>query len=409
MIRLDHLTKRFGARTAVDELTLDVEDGELCVLVGPSGCGKTTTMKMINRLVEPTSGTILVDGADVTEADPVQLRRGMGYVIQQIGLFPHQTVADNVATVPRLLGWDRARITARVGELLELVGLEPAQYARRYPSELSGGERQRVGVARALGADPPVLLMDEPFGAIDPITRDRLQAEFLRLQAELHKTIVFVTHDIEEAVRLGDRIAILREGGKLEQYDTPAEVLGRPASPFVASFVGADRGLKRLSETPIAPAALEHPPVVSPQADVADARRALRDGTGEWAVVVTPDGALTGYVGLDDLVGTGPVADRVRRLPAWVPARSTLKHAFSEMLQHDAAWVAVLDGDRYAGVLTPDSLHTALRQSVASGSAREDARQGGSVAREEQAADHEAEHAGDGGDRRVDGEAAAGA
>ncbi|MEY2565723.1 MAG: osmoprotectant transport system ATP-binding protein [Actinomycetota bacterium] len=372
MIRLDHLTKRFGARTAVDELSLEVDDGELCVLVGPSGCGKTTTMKMINRLVEPTSGAILVDGVDVTKADPVQLRRGMGYVIQQIGLFPHQTVADNVATVPRLLGWDRARISSRVGELLELVGLEPAQYAKRYPAELSGGERQRVGVARALGADPPVLLMDEPFGAIDPITRDRLQAEFLRLQAELHKTIVFVTHDIEEAVRLGDRIAILREGGKLEQYDTPAQVLGRPASPFVASFVGADRGLKRLSVTPIAAAELEHPPVVSPDADVVEARRVLEGVGGDWAVVVSAAEALTGYVGLDDLTGTGTVATRVRRLPAWVPSRSTLKHAFSEMLQHDAAWVAVLDGDRYLGVLTPESLHTALRHSVTQGSAAED-------------------------------------
>jgi osmoprotectant transport system ATP-binding protein len=227
-------------------------------------------------------------------------------------------------------------------------------------------------VARALGADPPVLLMDEPFGAIDPITRDRLQAEFLRLQAELHKTIVFVTHDIEEAVRLGDRIAILREGGKLEQYDTPAEVLGRPASPFVASFVGADRGLKRLSVTPIATAELEHPPLVSPAADVADARRVLEAAGGDWAVVVSGADALTGYVGLDDLTGTGTVAARVRRLPAWVPARSTLKHAFSEMLQHDAAWVAVLDGDRYLGVLTPDSLHTALRHSVTQGSAAEE-------------------------------------
>jgi osmoprotectant transport system ATP-binding protein len=217
-----------------------------------------------------------------------------------------------------------------------------------------------------------VLLMDEPFGAIDPITRDRLQGEFLRLQAELHKTIVFVTHDIEEAVRLGDRIAILREGGKLEQYDTPAEVLGRPASPFVASFVGADRGLKRLSVTPIAAAELEHPPVVSPDADVAEARRVLETVGGDWAVVVSEADALTGYVGLDDLTGTGTVATRVRRLPAWVPARSTLKHAFSEMLQHDAAWVAVLDGDRYLGVLTPESLHTALRHSVTQGSATED-------------------------------------
>jgi osmoprotectant transport system ATP-binding protein len=409
MIRLDHLTKRFGAQTAVDDLSLEITDGELCVLVGPSGCGKTTTMKMINRLIEPTSGTILVDGADVTKADPVELRRGMGYVIQQIGLFPHQTVAENVATVPRLLGWDKARRRARVTELLELVGLDPVQYAGRYPSELSGGERQRVGVARALGADPPVLLMDEPFGAIDPITRDRLQSEFLRLQAELHKTIVFVTHDIEEAVRLGDRIAILREGGTLEQYDTPAEVLGRPASPFVASFVGADRGLKRLSVTPIAVADLEKPPRVAPDDDLADARRTLEAAGSDWAVVVDTDERLLGYVGREDLAGSGTVAGRARRLPAWVPARSTLKHAFSEMLQHDAAWVAVLDGDRYVGVLTPESLHSALRHSVAAGSAHEEAGEHRALPDEEQEPERQAEDTGDDRDRRVDGEAATGA
>ena len=409
MIRLDHLTKRFGAQTAVDDLCLEIEDGELCVLVGPSGCGKTTTMKLINRLIEPTSGTILVDGADVTKADPVELRRGMGYVIQQIGLFPHQTVAENVATVPRLLGWDKARSRARVTELLELVGLDHASYADRYPSELSGGERQRVGVARALGADPPVLLMDEPFGAIDPITRDRLQSEFLRLQAELHKTIVFVTHDIEEAVRLGDRIAILREGGTLEQYDTPAEVLGRPASPFVASFVGADRGLKRLSVTPIAVADLEKPARVAPDDDASAARRALDTAGADWAVVVDADERLVGYVGIENLHGSGRVDGRARRLPAWVPADSTLKHAFSEMLQHDAAWVAVIDGARYLGVLTPESLHGALRHSVAAGSAHEEAGQHRVLAEEEQEPEHEAERAGDHGDRGVDGEAAAGA
>jgi osmoprotectant transport system ATP-binding protein len=372
MIRLDHLSKRFGTRTAVHDLTLEVADGELCVLVGPSGCGKTTTMKMINRLVEPTSGRIYLDNVDVTAVDAVGLRRRIGYVIQQVGLFPHLSIAANVATVPRLLGWDKARINARVHELLELVGLDPSTYTERYPSELSGGERQRVGVARALAADPPVLLMDEPFGAIDPITRDRLQSEFLRLQGELHKTIVFVTHDIEEAVRMGDRIAILREGGVLEQYDTPAEVLGRPASPFVASFVGADRGLKRLSVTPITEVDLEKPPAVAPDDDVAAARRALEAARTDWAVVIDVDGRLQGYVGRKDLGGAGSVASRTRRLPAWVPARGTLKQAFSEMLQHDAAWVAVLDGDHYLGVLTPESLHAALRHSVAADSASED-------------------------------------
>ncbi|HEX6595942.1 MAG TPA: ATP-binding cassette domain-containing protein, partial [Acidimicrobiales bacterium] len=222
MIRLEGVTKRYpGGQLAVHALDLEVGDGEVCMLVGPSGCGKTTTLKMINRLIEPSGGRILLDGEDVTRADPVELRRRMGYVIQQVGLFPHQTVGDNVATVPRLAGWDKARIRSRVDELLRLVGLEPAQYRDRYPHQLSGGQRQRVGVARALGVDPPVLLMDEPFGAIDPINRDRLQQEFLRLQAEVRKTVVFVTHDVDEAVKLGDHIALLREGGYLEQYGTP--------------------------------------------------------------------------------------------------------------------------------------------------------------------------------------------
>ena len=372
MIRLDHVTKRFGAQTAVDDLTLDVAGGEVCVLVGPSGCGKTTTMKMVNRLIEPTSGRIYLEGDDVSTVDPVALRRRIGYVIQHIGLFPHLTIADNVATVPRLLGWDRTRVRARVSELLELVGLAPDTYATRYPSELSGGERQRVGVARALGADPPVLLMDEPFGAIDPITRERLQSEFLRLQAELHKTVVFVTHDIEEAVRLGDRIAILREGGVLEQYATPADVLGTPASPFVASFVGADRGLKRLSVTPISVADLEKAPVVSQDDDLADVRRILAAVDVEWAVVVDGADRLAGYVERDELEGSGPVGGRARRCPATVSVGATLKDAVAEMLQHDMPWIAVVDGDRYLGVLTPGSAHAALRHSVADRSSTEE-------------------------------------
>jgi osmoprotectant transport system ATP-binding protein len=214
-------------------------------------------MKMFNRLIEPTSGLVLLDGEDVALTSPVQLRRRIGYVIQQVGLFPHQTVRDNVATVPVLLGWDRSRTRRRVEELLELVGLDPSVYAGRYPSQLSGGQRQRVGVARALAADPLVLLMDEPFSAVDPVARERLQTEFLRVQRELGTTVVFVTHDIDEAVRLGDRIAVLREGGHLEQYDTPAAVLGAPATPFVADFVGTDRAVKRLSVTSIDASALE--------------------------------------------------------------------------------------------------------------------------------------------------------
>src|SRR5437868_2129845 len=254
MIRLERVTKRFpGGQVAVRELTIEFHTGQLTMLVGPSGCGKTTTLKMINRLIEPSDGRIFHDEQDVTHVDPVALRLRMGYVIQNVGLFPHLSIADNIATVPRLLGWDKERINRRVTELLELVGLDPKTFAKRYPAQLSGGQRQRVGVARALGADPPVLLMDEPFSAIDPIARTRLQDEFLRVQREVRKTIVFVTHDLDEAVRLADRIAIFRQGGYLEQYGTPAELLGSPATPFVADFVGGQRGLRRLSVTPIDP------------------------------------------------------------------------------------------------------------------------------------------------------------
>jgi osmoprotectant transport system ATP-binding protein len=306
VIRLESVTKRYADGTvAVHELSLDIADGETCVLVGPSGCGKTTTMKMINRLVEPSGGRITVDGLDVLSADPVDLRRGMGYVIQQVGLFPHQNVATNVATVPRLLGWDRKRIDGRVEELLTLVGLDPARFARRYPHQLSGGQRQRVGVARALAADPPILLMDEPFGAIDPITRDRLQGEFARLQDELHKTVVFVTHDVDEAVRLGDRIAILAEGGRLEQYASPADVLGAPATPFVADFVGADRGIKRLGvlridETTVTEGRIDGLPVVPIGTTLRDAL-ALMLTSNSSQIGVKRGETVLGTLKIDDL------------------------------------------------------------------------------------------------------------
>ena len=247
-IVFDHVTKRYPGRDepAVKDLSLTIPAGEICVLVGPSGAGKTTAMKMVNRLIEYDEGDIRIDGTSVRDHDVTELRRGIGYVIQHVGLFPHMSVADNVATVPRLLGWSRDRQRKRTAELLELVGLEP-EYGKRYPAQLSGGQRQRVGLARALAADPPLMLMDEPFGALDPITRDRLQLEFLRLHAEVRKTVIFVTHDIDEAIKLGDRIAIMREGGVLAQYDTPDQLLAHPADDFVARFVGADRGLKRLA------------------------------------------------------------------------------------------------------------------------------------------------------------------
>src|SRR5262245_64169467 len=248
-IVFDHVTKRYGnsPRPAVDDLSITIPAGEICVLIGPSGGGKSTAMRMVNRLISITEGDITIDGESIQKLDPVELRRGIGYVIQQIGLFPHMTAEANVATVPRLLGWEKPRTRERVRELLELVGLDPDEHAGRYPAQLSGGQRQRVGLARAMAADPPLMLMDEPFGAIDPITRDRLQNDFLRLHREIRKTVVFVTHDIDEAIKMGDRICILREGGVLAQYDTPEAILAAPADEFVAKFVGADRGLKRLA------------------------------------------------------------------------------------------------------------------------------------------------------------------
>ncbi|MGY5132522.1 ABC transporter ATP-binding protein [Streptomyces nigrescens] len=382
MIRFEHVTKSYpDGTTAVDDLTFEVAEGELVTLVGPSGCGKTTTMKMVNRLIEPSSGRILLDGEDISGLDPVQLRRRIGYVIQQVGLFPHKTVLDNTATVPHLLGRPRREARARAAELLDLVGLDPSTYGDRYPEQLSGGQRQRVGVARALAADPPVLLMDEPFGAVDPVVREHLQNEFLRLQSTLRKTVLFVTHDIEEAVRLGDRIAVYG-AGRIEQFDTPATVLGAPATPYTAEFVGADRGLKRLSVTPVEPGDLEQPPVVRLD-DPADraAGRLSADGAS-WAVVLDADGALHGWVPAAALTGApatadsaGPglkkrapqgatVRDHARRMDARLPLGAPLRQALSTMLQHDAGWVAVQDGDRFLGILTPARLHTALRRAT---------------------------------------------
>ncbi|WP_422737278.1 ABC transporter ATP-binding protein [Micromonospora sp. WMMD729] len=312
-ISLQGIQKRYPNGTeAVRELSLDVRAGELVVLIGPSGCGKSTVLRMINRLIEPTAGRILLGDEDVTDADPVRLRRRIGYVIQNVGLFPHQTIRANVATVPSLLRWSRQRTRARVDELLDLVGLDPNQFGSRYPHELSGGQRQRVGVARALAADPVVLLMDEPFSAVDPIVRARLQEEFLRLQAEVRKTIVLVTHDLDEAVRLGDRIAVLSEGGHLEQYDTPAALLGAPATAFVREFVGADRGIRRLAVTPLDRESLEPVPGDAP----ADLPTVGLDGTaydalaalltsGQDRLLVTDDGRPVGALTRQSLLGLG--------------------------------------------------------------------------------------------------------
>lgn len=367
MIRFEQVSKRYpDGTTAVDGLSFEVAEGELVTLVGPSGCGKTTTMMMVNRLIEPTSGRIFVGGEDIAGVDPVRLRRRIGYVIQQVGLFPHRTVLDNTATVPALIGWKKARARARAAELLDLVGLDPKTFGSRYPEQLSGGQRQRVGVARALAADPPVLLMDEPFGAVDPVVREQLQDEFLRMQSAVRKTVLLVTHDIEEAVRLGDRIAVYGQG-RIEQFDTPGAVLGAPATPYVAEFVGADRGLKRLSVTEIQSADLEQPPIARLDESAEQAAARLREEEARWAVVLDADGDLHGWVGVDEvgLAGSGgTVGDLAHRMNSWVPVGAPLKQAFGVMLQHDAGWVAVLDGARFLGVLTPAKLHEALRRSV---------------------------------------------
>ncbi|MFB6876256.1 ABC transporter ATP-binding protein [Streptomyces sp. NPDC056323] len=377
MIRFEHVTKRYAdGTTAVDDLSFEVAEGELVTLVGPSGCGKTTTMKMVNRLIEPTEGRIFLDGDDISAIDPVRLRRRIGYVIQQVGLFPHRTVLENTATVPHLLGWKRGKGRERAAELLDLVGLDPSVYGDRYPEQLSGGQRQRVGVARALAADPPVLLMDEPFGAVDPVVRERLQNEFLKLQEQVRKTVLFVTHDIEEAVRLGDRIAVYGQGS-IEQFDSPATVLGAPATPYVADFVGADRGLKRLSVTPIEEGDLDQPPVVHLDDSLAKATERLRAEGARWAVVLDGQDNLHGWIpadgagaGADAKAGagaTGTVRAHARRMEAWLPVGAPLKQAFATMLQHDAGWIAVIDAEstgRFLGVLTPARLHEALRRSI---------------------------------------------
>ncbi len=302
MIRMENVTKRYaeGAAPSVDNLTLEVPEGSTVALIGPSGCGKTTTMRMINRLIEPTEGRIFVSGEDVTRADPVQLRRHIGYVIQNVGLFPHMTIAENIAAVPNLLGWDQARIRTRTAELLDLVGLDPTEMLNRYPRQLSGGQRQRIGVARALAGDPAVLLMDEPFGAIDPIARARLQDEFRQILSRVRKTVVLVTHDLDEAIRLGDRVAIMRDG-RIVQYDTPDAILSRPADDFVSSFVGVDRAIKRLSLFSVADAALVGPPPegaanVAASLNLRDALSLMVAGNTDILAVTGEGGSVTGHL-----------------------------------------------------------------------------------------------------------------
>jgi osmoprotectant transport system ATP-binding protein len=369
VVALEHVSKRYGppgSPPAVNDLSLTVPAGEICVLVGPSGCGKTTTMKMINRLIEPTSGQITIDGQDVSRLPAVELRRRIGYVIQQVGLFPHLTVGENVAVVPRLLRWPQARVGERVDELLELVGLDPAAYRSRYAAALSGGERQRVGVARALAADPPLMLMDEPFGAVDPIRRERLQNEFLRLQAKVRKTVVFVTHDVDEAIKMADRIAILERGGVLAQYDTPDAILARPASEFVERFVGADRGLKRLSLARVRDLPLIEPVLARAGEPRGEIRQRLeREGSVGYALLVDDAQRPLAWIGPHELAGDGTVEPPAATSgPDLIEPESTLRDALSSLLLSSVQLGVVVDANqRVLGLISVDDISETLRRS----------------------------------------------
>lgn len=365
-IRLENLTKRFpGEREpAVDSLSMEIPEGEIVILVGPSGCGKTTTMKLVNRLIEPTGGRIFLEEEDVTGVDPDRLRRRIGYVIQQIGLFPHMTIYDNIATVPKLLSWDRKRISNRVDELLEIVGMHPGTYRHRYPKELSGGQRQRVGVARAMSADPDVMLMDEPFGAIDPITRDRLQNEFLRIQSEIKKTIVFVTHDIDEAIKIGDRIAILGEHSHIAQYDTPEAILVDPADDFVADFIGRGASLKRLNLSRVSDIELGERRTVGGDADRDEVRRALAGAPGNCVVVLDEQRRPRRWVNADHLgqIGERPLTEVGLPADAVIQPHATLSDTLNEMLVASySAAIVVGDDGAYRGIVDIDSINDAVR------------------------------------------------
>jgi osmoprotectant transport system ATP-binding protein len=362
-------TKRYEGtdRPAVDQLTLEVPAGEICVLVGPSGCGKTTAMRMVNRMIDITSGDILVGGRSVRDRDEAELRRNVGYVIQQIGLFPHRSISDNIATVPKLLGWDKRRTAARVQELLDLIGL-PQDMGGRYPAQLSGGQRQRVGVARALAADPPVMLMDEPFGAIDPINRERLQNEFLRLQAELRKTIVFVTHDIDEAIKMGDRIAVMQEGGRLAQYAPPAELLMHPANPFVEDFVGADRALKRLALQRVREVDLWTAPLVRAGDSSADARAKVAAAEVPYALLVDDGNRPLGWLSERALAGDSVPAEPTSNPEPVVELDDVLRDALSDLLAHESQYGPVIDHQgQVVGVLSIELLSHSIAETPEGG------------------------------------------
>jgi osmoprotectant transport system ATP-binding protein len=357
MITFESVTKRFPDGTvAADDLTFEVPEGELVVLVGPSGCGKTTALRMVNRMIEPTEGRISVNGQDATSVPAPTLRRDIGYVIQQVGLFPHLTIADNVATVPSLIGWDKERTNERVEDLIDTVGLSQ-EVSNRYPRQLSGGQQQRVGVARALAADPPIMLMDEPFGAVDPIVRSLLQDEFLRLQRELKKTILFVTHDIDEAMKMGDRIAILNVGGVLEQYATPTDLLAEPANDFVVDFLGAERNLKRLALIPISAVEPESGPLVSTDDPTERAREAARESGTDWVLVSDAEKRVEGWVAVSDLDGRSVDEAEVHPFDTFVTRDESLRAALDVMVESPLNVAVMVDENgRYEGVVTHNTL-----------------------------------------------------
>lgn len=371
MIKFENVSKQYpGAVTpAVDNLSFSVPSGEICTLVGPSGCGKTTSLKMVNRLIEPSSGAIYVlderkEIVNVLEIDPIQLRRKIGYVIQQIGLFPHRTILENIATVPKLLNWDETRIHRRAEELLDMMNM-PVEFLDRYPHELSGGQRQRIGVARGMAVDPPVMLMDEPFGAIDPINRNLLQNEFLRLQEEIRKTILFVTHDIDEAIKMSDKICILNVGGHLEQFDSPANILSKPNNEFVEDFVGADRALKQLNLIRVEEIMDPHPPLLQVTQRVEDALVFMRERELASIFVTDADMRLKGYVTRRNLRGkTGWVDEFVEPVDSAIPLSTTLRDALSEMLMMDYSTACCVDRqNRVRGFLSTEMIQKTIAES----------------------------------------------
>ena len=368
MIKLVGITKKFPGlkKPAVDNLNLEVKEGDVCVLVGPSGCGKTTTMKMINRIHEPTSGSIFIDDKDALKMNPIKLRLDIGYVIQEIGLFPHHTIEENVATVPNEKKWPKDKTKQKVEEILTLVGLDPKIYGKRYPSALSGGQRQRVGVARAMVSDPPIMLMDEPFGAVDPITRARLQNEFLRIQERISKTIVFVTHDIDEAIKMGNTIAVMREG-KLVQHATPSDLLAAPADEFVASLVGRNRSIKRLHLIRIREILdhLDRPKPATVDMPLNVIRKQLEDSDIRSVMVVDQDNKLKGIIGVNDLKKkAGEVAaDYIQELDQSITSDATLNDALSMMLECGEGYVAVInEDDQYQGTITLGDLLNVVKE-----------------------------------------------